>query len=101
MHSYFALEVMILIATLFTMIILLFKSRCIQVGCDQKQQFEPLYLAKMINRIVSKFDFDLLKEKRTYEQTKVHMTKRRFRTEIEGVDIWCKLNEEVYDSLFR
>jgi hypothetical protein len=55
--EWYVLEIIIFFGYLFTMIILMIKSRHKKVGGDQSGQFEGYQMSKMANFIISNIDF--------------------------------------------
>jgi hypothetical protein len=57
--QWFILEIMVFASYTFTMVLLMIKSRFINVGIDQSSQFEPFMMSKMANHIILNADFDV------------------------------------------
>ena len=98
---WFILEVTVNIFYTFTLLIMMVKSRFYTIGMDQNDQFDPLYMSFMINRICSAIDFDLLQNKRTFAQTKKKFVNKKRKVVKNGARIYIKLTEKAYDSIFR
>lgn len=49
-----------------TLLILMFKSRFDTIGMDQSGQFEPYYLQRMINHIISRIPFEKFRNKNKF-----------------------------------
>ena len=99
-QAWFLIEIILMSVYILTMVFLMAKSKFIKVGVDQTQQFEPIYLSKMINKIVNSMDFDLLQEERSFCKTKQKYTRTR-NVQVDGVSIKCKMTEEAFTKAFN
>lgn len=81
--------------------LLLLKSRCIKVGVDQAEQFEPENLSQMINRIFDYVDLDLLQIKNTRSKTKAIWIKKVRKVTVDNLPIYLKLTEEGYETVIK
>ena len=50
--EWFMMEFMAFFSFLFTLFILIAKSRFMKIGIDSSHQFEPLYMSKIANKII-------------------------------------------------
>jgi len=100
-QAFFMIEIGVFFFYLLTMMLLMAKSRCLRIGIDQQKQFEPIYLSKMINKIVENIPFDLLQVKRTHARTKKRLVNRVKIVNVEGVYLKLKLDEPTYDKMFK
>lgn len=60
-NSIYWLQIECLVATgyIFTMMLLMFKSRFTLIGIDQSGQFESIYLKRMCNKIIESIPFEV------------------------------------------
>lgn len=68
--AWFCIEIAIFIFYIVSMLILMIKSRFIQVGIDQSYQFEDVYMCKLITRICKSINFDIHQKSRTFDETR-------------------------------
>ena len=61
--EWYVIEITVFFAYLFTMLLLMVKSRFKLVGVDQSAQFESFYMSKMANYIINKINFEKHKKK--------------------------------------
>ena len=92
------------------MLLLLLKSRCMNIAVDVSYQFEPEYLSRMANLIIDNIDMDVHMTKRdgTSEiemqkqvaKTRNHYVDKPRAVTVEGVEIKICLSGEAYDAIF-
>ena len=70
-----------------TLLILIVKSRCFNIGNDVSYQFEPTYMSYMVNQIIDKIDMDVKQVKRTAKKTKKMYMKKCQEVEIYSIDL--------------
>ena len=99
--AWFLIEVCVFIFYIVSMVILILKSRFLQVGIDQSLQFEEVYMSKLIQRIIENMDFDLLQEKRSHAATKKLFTKYKNKVEVNSVNIIVKMTEAGFNRVFE
>ena len=54
-------ELIVAFSFIFTMVLLMMKSRFINIGIDNSYQFEPIYMSYMVNRIINHIEFGFKK----------------------------------------
>lgn len=53
--EWFVLELIVWISFLFTLFLLMIKSKCSNVGIDNSKQFEAQYMSYLVNKIILAF----------------------------------------------
>jgi len=61
------IEILVFIFYLMTFMLMLIKSRLINIGVDVSYLFEPMYMSLMVNRIIESIDMDVKMVKRNHE----------------------------------
>lgn len=87
------IECLVFFSNAVTLLILMIKSRCIKVGVDQAEQFDPENLSQMINRIFDFIDLDLLQKKRTRSRIKAKWVNRVKKVKVDKLIIVLRLTE--------
>ena len=72
---------------LLTMLLLLAKSRCMNIGVDVSYQFEPEYMSRMANLIIQNIDLDVKMVKRNGVRTRKFYVDQIRTVTVEGVEI--------------
>ena len=84
-----------------TLLILMFKSRFSTIGMDQSGQFEPFYIQKMMNEIISNIPFRSYRNKTKFVK---HWQNNEEFVDVIGTQIRIKMSaqdcEEVYDKWY-
>ena len=60
------IEILIFMFYLMTFMMMLIKSRIINIGVDVSYLFEPLYMSLIVNRIIESIDMDVNQTKKTH-----------------------------------
>ena len=94
------IELLVYIMFVFTMMILMIKSRCVNIGIDNSTQFNPVYLSHMVNRIIKNIEFNFEDSKSNFKKNKQFFTSKETLSfiEIEGICLYLNLTSEDYDE---
>lgn len=87
-QAWFLLEMTFTSSYVFTMVLLLIKSRFTSIGTDQTDKFDPLYMSLMINKIADSIKFDLHQTKRSFNQTKKYYVNKFKKLKVENNTIY-------------
>lgn len=64
--EWFVIEIFVFLFYTLTMLILMAKSRFATIGMDQSGQFEPYYLQRVVNQIISNIPFERYSKKEKF-----------------------------------
>jgi len=94
------MEVIIYIFYMLTMLVMLAKSRFVNISVDCSYQFEPEYMSMMANLIIENIDMDIEMNKRTSEKTRKYWVDKIRIVNVEGVELKIALDGDHYDRFF-
>ena len=94
------MEVIVYLFYMMTMLIMLTKSRFVNIGVDCSYQFEPEYMSMMANYIIDHIDMDIEMEKRTNEKTRKYWVDKVRVVNVEGVELKLNIDGDSYDRFF-
>ena len=81
--------------------LMLIKSRFLNIGVDVSYLFEPMYMSLMVNRIIESIDMDVKMLKRNHQQTKEHFVNQHRSVDVEQVGIKIKLSEKAFNEIYE
>lgn len=94
--EWFVLELTIWTSFLFTLFLLMIKSRCCKVGIDNSKQFESQYMSYLVNKIIRA----LLDWQNSISSTAIYrrhkFVNKERDVEVDGVTVRIKLSEQNY-----
>ena len=88
------IEILVFVSFMGTLVILMMKSRCMNVGVDHSYQFEPIMMARIANRIIKNIKFT------NRDRSMAKLTKKVNLVLIDGVIIKVKMTEEDFDEAY-